>query len=225
MNERRRRCDLPDDGHPLLHLVPRQQPIEVSADRSRPARPLRQPPLGGFVDGENLAPRGHQQDLVLARVQQRAHANLALPQRLFGFFALGDIGCHAHHQPPAAVIAPEWRRGERPDARPAVGGADEVLALVDRLVERVQLVDVGAHHLLALAIGPFRPGGDGADLLAGIAGQVQPSLAEMHDFAVLGMHHDREGGVLHRASQPRLALRSARSARLRSPISSMMAMQ
>ena len=63
-----------------------------------------------------------------------------------------------------------------------------------------------AHHLLALAIGAFRPGGDGVDLLAGIAGQLQPGLAEMHDFAVLGMHHDREGGILHRAPQPRLAL-------------------
>ena len=82
MNERRRRGDLPDDGHPLLHLVPRQQPIEVSADRIGPAHPLGQPPLGGFVDGENLALRGHQQDLVLARVQQRAHADFALPQRL-----------------------------------------------------------------------------------------------------------------------------------------------
>ena len=178
----------------------------MSANRIGPARPPRQPPLGGFVDGENLALRGHQQDLVLARVQQRAHANLALPQGSFGFFALGDVGRHAHHQPPAAVIAPEWRRGECPDARPAVGGADEVLALVHRLVERVELVDVGPHHLLALAIGAFRPGGDGADLLAGIAGQLQPGLAEMHHFAVLGMHHDREGGVLHRAPQPRLAL-------------------
>ena len=165
MNERRRRGDLPDDGHPLLHLVPRQQPIEVSADRIRPARSLGQPPLRGFVDGENLATDGHKQDLVLARVQERAHADFALPQSPFGFFALGDVGGHAHHQPPAAVIAPERRRGECPDARPAVGGADEVLALVHRPVERVELVDIGAHHLLALAIGPLRPGGDGADLL------------------------------------------------------------
>ena len=40
MNERGRRGDLPDDRHPLLYLVPRQQPIEVSADRISPARPL-----------------------------------------------------------------------------------------------------------------------------------------------------------------------------------------
>ena len=95
MNERRRRGDLPDDGHPLLHLVPRQQPIEVSANRIGPARPPRQPPLGGFVDGENLALRGHQQDLVLARVQQRAHANLALAQRVLGFLARGDVEVEA----------------------------------------------------------------------------------------------------------------------------------
>ena len=82
MNECRCRGDLPDDGHPLLHLVLRQEPIEVSADRIGPAHSPRQPPLGGFVDGENLTLRGHQQDLVLARVQQRAHANLALAQRL-----------------------------------------------------------------------------------------------------------------------------------------------
>jgi hypothetical protein len=40
MNERDRRGDLPDDRHPLLYLVPRQQPIEVGADRIGPARPL-----------------------------------------------------------------------------------------------------------------------------------------------------------------------------------------
>ena len=105
MIERGRQGDLPDNGHPPLHLVPRQQPIEVSADRIGPARPPRQPPLGGFVDGENLATDGHKQDLVLARVEQRAHADFALPQGSFGFFALGDVGGHAHHQPPAAVIA------------------------------------------------------------------------------------------------------------------------
>ena len=149
---------------------------------------------------------GHKQDLVLARVQQRAHADLALAQGPFGFFALGDVGRHAHHQPPTAAVASERRRGEGPDASLAVGGADEVLALVHRPIEHVELVDPGPHHLLARAIGALRPGGDGADLLARIAGQVEPRLAEMHHFAVLGVHHDREGSVLHRASQPRLAL-------------------
>ena len=206
MNERRRRGDLPDESHPLLRLAPGQQTIEVSTDQIEPARSPGQPPLGGFVDGENLTLRGQEQDLVLARVQQRAHAAFVLAQRVLGFFAVGHIGRHAHHQPPAPAIAPEWRRVERPDARPAVGGANEFLALIRRPVERVEPVDFGAHHLLALAIGPFRPGGDGADLLASIAGQVQPSFADMHHFAVLGMHHDREGGVLHGAPQPRLAL-------------------
>jgi hypothetical protein len=79
MNERRRRGDLPDDRHPLLHLVSRQQPIEVNANRSGPACPPGQPSLRGLVDGEHRTLGGQQQDLVLTGIEQGAPAEFAVP--------------------------------------------------------------------------------------------------------------------------------------------------
>ena len=67
----------------------------MSADEIKPARSPGQPLLGGFVDCEDLTLRGHQQDLVLARVQQRAHTNLALAQRVLGFLAGRDVEVEA----------------------------------------------------------------------------------------------------------------------------------
>ena len=97
---RQRPCrgDLSDDRHPQFRLVRRQQPIEPEAHGIRPARPSRQTAFGGLIDGKNLAADGHQQDFVLARVQQRTHADFAVVQgpcvslqRFFCLLAPADI--------------------------------------------------------------------------------------------------------------------------------------
>ena len=63
----------------------------MSADGIGSGQPSRQPPLCRLVDGEHNAVGGQQQDFVLTRVEESAHADLALAQRLFTSLTIADV--------------------------------------------------------------------------------------------------------------------------------------